>query len=101
MDTIRNGYNGYRIHCTDIKAGVNAVEKIDAINPHDLRNAGLYYSRDIIALKYDEYIQYIYNKSKGINSTKPSYHRSWESENIEWPEEWTTPVDNHDNKSDD
>ena len=92
LDTIRNGYNGYRIDYCDIQAGVDAVKKIEQIDPYNLRNTGLCYSREKIALQYDAYIQYICKNSLE-NLPRPSIQRGWESEDIQWPDEWMTPID--------
>ena len=95
LDTVRSGYNGYRIPFNDIQAGVDAVQNIDRIDPYMLRDAGLRFSREQCALKHNAYIQNLDRvlKSKDPEAflTEPGFVNY--DEEIEWPDGWMTPVD--------
>lgn len=93
LDTVKNGYNGYRVDPHDVDAGVQAVKSVDDIDPYNLRESGLHLSRERVALMYDQYLQYLSSNGK---VSKPSYQRCWESEKNEWPEGWMIPVGNND-----
>lgn len=98
LDTIQSGYNGYRIRYSNIEAGIHAVENLDKIDPFALRDSGLRYSREWIALQYNEYLQYIDHKFKD-NNEKPFFEQDWSDrqKEIQWPEQWIVPVDQKNN----
>lgn len=107
LENIQNGYNGFRVNCNDVDEAIKAVENIDKIDPHNLRKAGLRFSREQVALQYNSYLQYLDRQVKG-NITDPSrsyYTRCWESsvidglDEIEWPTDWLRPIDNNAPKS--
>lgn len=87
-DTIQSGYNGYRVDFNNIAAGVRAVENIDKIDPYVLRDAGLRFSREQLALRHNAYLQY-------VDRGEPVIIPDWEEsrQKIEWPDGWMTPVD--------
>lgn len=94
LDTVKSGYNGYRVTYNDIDAGVEAVENIDRIDPYTLRDTGLRYTRERCALQFNAYMQNLDSvlRSDGkIPLTEPdevNYEKT-----IEWPDGWMTPVD--------
>ena len=88
LDTIQSGYNGYRVDSNNIAAAVRAVENIDKIDPYTLRDSGLRFSREQLALRHNAYLQCV---DKG----EPVIVSDWDDprRKIEWPDGWMTPVD--------
>lgn len=95
LDTVRSGYNGYRVDFDNILAGVRAVENIDKIDPYVLRESGLRLSREQMALRHNAYLQRIDCRLKDKESEIPILP-DWEAEKIEWPDGWMVPVDQSD-----
>ena len=94
LDTIRSGWNGYRVDYRDIKEGIRAVENLDKIDPYVLRKAGLSFSREQGALRHNAYLQNIekeirYGKAGFVGQTDCDYY----SKEIEYPCEWMVPID--------
>ena len=100
VDTIRSGYNGYRLSMNQIEEGIWTCENLDKIDPFVLRDFGLRFSNEQIALRYNDYFQnltravrhngetdYVLNPGRK-NLDWIDYDRK-----IEWPVGWTTPVD--------
>lgn len=100
MDTIRSGYNGYRIGMNRVEEGCWAVQNVDKIDPYNLRDFALRYSKEQIALRYDAYFQ-------SLDQAIRHNGEVWEIENshraeldsydydrkIAWPDNWMIPVD--------
>lgn len=100
VHTIRSGYNGYRLNMNIYEQGVWAAKNADKIDPYNLRDFGLRFSNEQIALRYDEYFDslsaMIENDGSPYWIENPSrtdldwidYDRQ-----IEWTEGLMTPVD--------
>ena len=93
QDTIDSGFNGYRIDHNNINAGVHAVENLDKINPFDLRDAGLRYSKEYVAFRYGGYLKNLGCALRGDN-IDPILEPDWTNRRlkVEWPAEWLSPV---------
>ena len=97
---IRSGYNGYRIGIDSVEQGIWAVENVDKIDPYNLRDFGLRYSREQIALQYNDYFQSldsaIRHNDEVYSIQNPDRAKlDWVDydRKIEWPEGWMTPMD--------
>ena len=100
IQSIRSGYNGYRLGMNQVEQGVWACENLDSIDPFVLRDFGLRFSNEQIALRYNEYFQsltqvighdgnfYKVEKPDRDNLDWLDYDRK-----VEWPDGWMTPVD--------
>ena len=100
LENIRSGYNGYRIGMNRVEQGVWAVENVDKIDPYNLRDFGLRFSKEQIALRYNEYFQSL-DRALRHNDEVYSIQNidradlDWVDydRKIEWPEGWMTPID--------
>lgn len=100
VHTIRSGYNGYRCGMNIYEQAVWAAKNIDKIDPYNLRDFGLRFTNEQIALRYDEYFQSLTDM---INNDDSPYwvHNDDRTDldwidydrKIEWPDGWMTPVD--------
>ena len=100
IQSIRSGHNGYRLGMNQVEQGVWACENLDSIDPFVLRDFGLRFSNEQIALRYNEYFQsltqvighdgnfYKVEKPDRDNLDWLDYDRK-----IEWVDGWMTPVD--------
>ena len=91
LETIEDGYNGYHVDFRSTEQAVNAVKNVDKIDPYILRDAGLRYSREYIAPRYDAWFQNIDDQIKGCETTYPAQNNR--KEKVDWPKGWITPVD--------
>ncbi|MXV74729.1 glycosyltransferase family 4 protein [Candidatus Poribacteria bacterium] len=96
LDTIQSGYNGYRVDSNNIAAAVRAVENLDKIDPYMLRDSGLRFSRERLALQHNAYLQ-------SLDKGEPVIVPDWDDPRgkIDWPEEWMIPVDKKEKKKSD
>lgn len=87
VDTIQHGYNGYRVDSNNIAAAVKVVDNLDKIDPYVLRDSGLRFSREYLALQHNAYVQ-------GIDRGEPVIVPDWYDSRgkVEWPDAWMTPV---------
>ena len=94
LDTVRSGWNGYRVDYRDIKGGMRAIESLDKIDPYTLRKAGLSFSMEQCALRHNAYIQ---NIEKGLRHRDAEFVSQLDcdyySQDINYPAEWITPID--------
>ena len=98
--TIRSGWNGYRVGLNQVEQGVWACKNLDRIDPYVLRDFGLRFSNEQIALRYDEYfqsltsvIQHNGNSMDIENLDRDNLDWLDYDRKIEWPDGWMTPVD--------
>lgn len=94
LDSIRSGYNGYRVDYRKVEQAVRAVENVHKIDPYAVRDAGLRFSREQLALRHNAYLQNIDMDFKGINRVSDTPW-DWElsTEKIKWPDGWMIPID--------
>lgn len=94
LDTIRSGWNGYRVDYRNIEQGVRAVEAVDNIDPYVLRDAGLRFSMEQCALRHNTYLQNIDRDLKGIKTAPlEELDCQYYDHKITWPDGWMDPVD--------
>lgn len=100
QNTIRSGWNGYRIAMNSVEQGVWAVKNVDKISPYVLRDFGLRFSKEQIALRYNEYFQSLssaIHHNGDLNSIENLDRENLDwidyDRKIQWPEGWMTPVD--------
>ena len=100
IHSIRSGWNGYRVSMNEVEQGVWACESLDKIDPYVLRDFGLRFSNEQIALRYNEYFQ---NLTRAIDNNgdldgveNPNRENlDWVDydRKVEWLDGWMTPVD--------
>jgi len=100
VDTVRSGYNGYRLNMNQVEQGVWACKNLDKIDPYNLRDFALRFSKEQNALRYNEYFQGLEcailsndDVLKIENPERESLHFTDFDSKIKWPEGWMTPVD--------
>ena len=98
--TIRSGWNGYRLSMNKVEQGIWACQNLDRIDPYVLRDFGLRFSNEQIALRYGEYFEsltrVIRHNGDFLDIENPyrdnldwlDYDRK-----IDWPDGWMIPVD--------
>lgn len=100
IHSIRSGYNGYRLSMNQVEQGVWACQNLDKIDPFVLRDFGLRFSNEQIALRYNEYFQSLTSviRADGDVNSVENQHRDnldWldYDRDIEWFDGWMTPID--------
>ena len=100
VHTIRSGYNGYRVNMNLYEQGLWCAKNLDKISPYNLRDFGLRFSNEQIALRYDEYFSSLIRMMNNDGNPYWLEHAGRESldwldydRKIKWPKEWMTPVD--------
>lgn len=98
--TIRSGWNGYRLGMNQVEQGVWACQNLDRIDPYVLRDFGLRFCNEQIALRYDEYFQsltsVIRHNGDFLDIENPDRDNlDWldYDRKIDWPDGWMVPVD--------
>jgi len=100
IDTVRSGYNGYRLNMNQVEEGVWACQNLDKIDPYNLRDFALRFSKEQNALRFNQYFQNLNrvrlheNDLFGIeNSDRQDLDWIDFDRKIEWSAEWMQPVD--------
>lgn len=100
VHTVRSGYNGYRVGLNIYEQGLWAAQNLDKLDPYNIRDFGLRFSNEQIALRYDEYFSSLAKMIENNNS--PYWIENPEraeldwldyDRKVEWPKAWITPVD--------
>lgn len=100
VHTIRHGYNGYRVGLNLYEQGLWAAQNLSKLDPYNIRDFGLRFSNEQIALRYDEYFSSLTRMHQ--NNGNPYWVENPERGNldwldydrkIEWADGWMTPVD--------
>ena len=98
--TIRSGYNGYRVTLNMYEQGLWAAQNLHRLDPYNIRDFGLRFSNEQIALRYDEYFSSITRMLK--NNGNPYWVENPDRDNldlldydrkIDWEEGLMIPVD--------
>lgn len=107
VHTIRSGWNGYRLNMNQIEQGVWACKNLDKIDPYVLRDFGLRFSNEQIALRYYEYFdsltKLIQHNGDMLEIENPNRDNlDWldYDRKIEWPDGWMVPVDDRKGEKD-
>ena len=90
-DTIRSGYNGFRVDVRNVEETMRAVKDAEKLDPYALRKSGLRYSMERCAIEHNAYYQNIDRELKFGDNFEPRDYTDWE--NVGYPEDWMIPVD--------
>ena len=100
IHSIRSGYNGYRLSMNVVEEGEWACRNLDKIDPFNLRDYGLRFSNEQIALRYNDYFQNLTRSIRAegdlLSVTNPCRDNlDWldYDREIDWPDGWMLPVD--------
>lgn len=91
LETIESGYNGYLVDFRNTSEAADAIKNAHTIDPFNLRDAGLRYSREYLSPRYNAYLQNIYYSEKEMKPTFKNWNHG--KEKINWPNGWMTPID--------
>lgn len=88
IDTVQSGYNGYRVNPKNMSEVERAIKNLGNLDPYTLRDSGLRFSRERLALQHNAYLQ-------SIDKGEPVIVSDWDDprRKIEWSEDWMTPID--------